>query len=102
MCQQMPNLVELPALNLNGVTSAGSGANMFINCPSLRRIPVSNMRFTFTVANSQLSAVALNEIFDGLPVVATNQIITVTGNYGINQSGYNQSIATAKNWTVTA
>jgi hypothetical protein len=54
------------------------------------------------VANCQLSAVALNEIFAGLPVVATNQIITVTGNYGINQSGYNQSIATAKNWTVTA
>ncbi len=102
ICQVMPNLVELPVFNLSGVTSAGNGANMFSSCPSVRRIPMSGMRFSFTVANCQLSAVALNEIFAGLPVVATNQIITVTGNYGINQSGYNQSIATAKNWTVTA
>jgi hypothetical protein len=62
---------------------------------------ISGMRFSFSVANCQLSAVALNEIFTGLPVV-TGQTITVTGNYGISQGGYNPLIATMKGWTVTA
>jgi hypothetical protein len=62
---------------------------------------MSGMRFSFTVANCQLSAVALNEIFTGLPVV-TGQTITVTGNYGTSQAGYNPSIATSKGWTVTS
>ncbi len=98
----MPNLVDVPAFNLSGVTSAGNASNMFVNCPSLKRIPISGMRFSFTVASGQLSAVALNEIFTGLPIV-TGQTITVTGNYGISQTGvYNAGIATAKGWTVTA
>jgi len=99
ICQVMPNLVELPAFNLNGVTSAGNGANMFINCPSVRRIPISNMRFSFSVANCQLSAAATNEIFEGLPTVATAQTITVSGN---PNAGFTASIATAKNWVVVA
>jgi len=99
ICQIMPNLVELPAFNLSGVTSAGNGANMFINCPSVRRIPISNMRFSFSVANCQLSAAATNEIFEGLPTVATAQTITVSGN---PNAGFTASIATAKNWVVVA
>ena len=84
------------------VTSTSNGSITGGSAPSVKRMPLSGMRFSFTVASGQLSAVAINEIFTGLPVVATGQIITVTGNYGINQSGYNPGIAIAKNWTVTA
>jgi hypothetical protein len=97
ICQQMPNLVDVPAFNLSGVTSAGSASNMFVNCPSLKRIPISGMRFSFTVANCQLSAAATNEIFEGLPTVATPQTITVSGN---PNQGFNASIANVKNWVV--
>jgi hypothetical protein len=74
---------------------------MFNACPFLARAPVTGMRFSFSVASCKLSAAALNEIFAGLPTV-TGQTITVTGNYGINQAGYDPTIATAKGWTVTA
>jgi hypothetical protein len=70
---------------------------MFVNCPSLKRIPISGMRFSFTVANCQLSAAATNEIFEGLPTVATPQTITVSGN---PNQGFNASIANVKNWVV--
>lgn len=99
ICQQMPNLVELPAFNLSGVTTGSSASNMFVNCPSLRRMLISGMRFSFTVANCQLSAAATNEIFEGLPAVATAQTITVSGN---PNAGFTASIATAKNWVVVA
>jgi hypothetical protein len=101
MCGSNANLQELPPINMAAVTNTANGNITGGTTPSLKLMLISNMRFSFSVANCQLSAVALNEIFTGLPVVATTQIITVTGNYGINQSGYNSSIATAKGWTVT-
>jgi hypothetical protein len=95
----MPNLTELPAFNLSGVTTGSNASNMFSNCPSLRRIPLSGMRFSFSLANCQLSAAATNEILAGLPTVATAQTITVSGN---PNQGFNASIATVKNWVVAA
>ena len=86
-------------MDLSGVTSAVGFS--FSALPSLARIQATGMRFTFSVANSKLSAVALNELFTNLPTV-TGQTVTVTGNYGINQTGYNPSIAQNKGWTVTA
>ena len=86
---------------MSGISSAANGATLFVTCSSLARAPVTGMRFSFSVASCKLSATALNEIFTGLPTV-TGQTITVTGNYGISQAGYNPTIATAKGWTVTA
>ena len=101
-CQNMANLQELHAINMSGVSSTGNGNLMAGTSPSIKRAQLTGMRFSFTVANAQLSAVSLNEIFTGLPTV-TGQTITVTGNYGTSQTGvYNPSIATAKGWTVTA
>jgi hypothetical protein len=57
-------------------------------------IPVS-----FSVANNLLNAEALNALFTSLPSV-TGQTVTVSGNYGVNEVGYDPSIATAKGWTV--
>jgi hypothetical protein len=87
--------------SMAGIGSAGNASSFVANCNSLPRIPVTGMRFSFSVANGKLSAAALNEVFTGLPTV-TGQTITVTGNFGINQGGYNAAIATAKGWTVTA
>ena len=83
------------------VTSTANGNITGGSTPSLKRMLISGMRFSFTVANCQLSAAALNEIFTGLPTV-TGQTITVTGNYGVGGAGYNASIAIAKGWTVAA
>ncbi len=94
------SLQAIPAMSMSGVSSSAN-ALAFVSSPQLARIPVTGMRFSFSVASCKLSAAALNEIFTGLPTV-TGQTITVTGNYGVSQSGYNPTIATAKGWTVTA
>jgi hypothetical protein len=101
MFQSCNSLQNIPALNMSGVSSSANVLNFATTCVSLARAQISGMRFSFSVASSKLSAVALNEIFTGLPTV-TGQTITVTGNYGINQAEYNPTIATAKGWTVTA
>jgi hypothetical protein len=95
------SLSAVPAIDLSGVTSVANMATIFGSCPSLARVPITGARFSFSVVSCKLSAAALNEIFTGLPTV-TGQTITVTGNYGINQAGYDPTIATAKGWTVTA
>ena len=100
MFNSCSSLQAIPAMSMSGV-AASANASGFVASPQLARIPVTGMRFSFSVANCKLSAAALNEIFTGLPTV-TGQTITVTGNYGIGQSGYNPTIATAKGWTVTA
>jgi hypothetical protein len=101
MFQNCSSLLAVPAMNLTGMTSASSLTNFINNCPSLARAPVTGARFSFSVTSCRLSAAALNEIFTELPTV-TGQTITVTGNYGISQAGYDPTIATAKGWTVTA
>ena len=55
--------------------------------------------FSFSIAYNQLDANALNEMFTCLPTVVGKQV-TVFGNPGTVQPGYDPSIATAKGWTV--
>jgi hypothetical protein len=95
------SLQTIPVLQMGSITSSPSILNFVLSCNSLARAPVTGARFSFSVASCKLSAAALNEIFTGLPTV-TGQTITVTGNYGISQAGYDPTIATAKGWTVTA
>lgn len=94
------SLQTIPPMDTSGVSSSVNFSSAYI-AGGLTRIQATGQRFTFSVASQRLSAVALNEIFTGLPTV-TGQTITVTGNYGINEAGYNPTIATAKGWTVTA
>jgi len=96
-----PNLQELPPINMAAVTSTANGNLTGGTAQSLKRMPISGMRFSFSVASCQLSAAALNEIFTGLPTVI-GQTITVTGNYGVDGAGYNANIAIEKGWTVAA
>jgi len=95
------SLQTIPPMDCAGVSSSANFNNAFATSASLTRIQATGQRFSFSVASCRLSAVALNELFTGLPTV-TGQTITVTGNYGINEAGYNPAIATAKGWTVTA
>jgi hypothetical protein len=92
--------LQAASLNMSGVNSSGNG-NIAGSSNSIKRLQITGMRFSFSVSDRQLSAVALNEIFTGLPVV-TGQTITVSNNFGIGEAGYNPSIATAKGWTVTS
>ncbi len=99
--RDMPNLQEVPVLNMSGVSTSSNGqitaGGQAVG--SLKRIRISGIRFSISLANSQLSAAATNEIFEGLPTVATAQTITVSSN---PNQGFNASIATAKNWVVVA
>ena len=87
-------------MDASGVSSSSGFGNTYLS-GGLARIQAAGQRFTFTVANQKLSAVALNELFTGLPTV-TGQTITVSGNYGVSEVGYDPTIATAKGWTVTS
>lgn len=92
------NKVLLP--NLSGITVAYSGT-LTTNSGCLKQVAVPGIKDSFSVSNQMLSAAALNAIFNDLATV-TGKTITVTGNYGITEPGYDPTIATAKGWTVTA
>jgi surface protein len=89
-------LKEIPALSVAGTTSSSAYSAAF-NLPTLGRMLMAP-KFTFTVANCQLSGTALNEMYTNLPTV-TGQTVTVTGNFGTATD--NPAIATAKGWAVT-
>jgi hypothetical protein len=91
-----PCLQIIPPLDL---TSATDTSNFVGN--GVTRLRLTNVKRSINMTNQRLSAVALNEVFSGLATV-TGQTITVTGNYGINEVGYNHTIATSKGWTVVS
>lgn len=88
------SLISVPNINLGNPTSTTS---MFSNMFSLKRMQMP-LKYSFTVAQSKMSATALNEMYTMLPTV-TGQTITITGSLGA--SGDNPAIATTKGWTVT-
>ena len=88
------SLISVPNITFgSGVTN---NTNCVTNCYSLKRM-LTSLKFTFSVANSKMSATALNEMYSILPTV-TGQTVTVTGNYGV--SGDDPTIATSRGWTV--
>jgi len=89
------SLSSLPALVTTAVTSSSNFGSMFNACPSLAKIEAKNFRFTFDVLNCKLSRTSLQEIYTNLPTTASAQVITVTGNYGVDT-------ATTKSVTTTA
>lgn len=88
------SLISVPNINLGNPTSITSIlSNMF----SLKRMKMP-LKYSFTVAQSKMSATALNEMYTMLPTV-TGKTVTITGSLGA--SGDDPSIAVAKGWTVT-
>lgn len=91
-------LKEIPALDFSAVSSAANIISAFADLRSLSRFLATGIRFTFSIANTSLSAAALNELYTNLPTI-TGQTVTITGNYGSTTD--DPTIATAKGWTVT-
>jgi len=87
-------------LTLDNASKCSTLTNAFLNCRLLSlRMPLINV--AFSVASNSLDAAALNALFVDLAdrTSLTPLAITITGNPGA--ATCNQTIATAKNWTVT-
>lgn len=99
MCSSCLSLVslELPSIN-----SQSSVSGLVPTSSDLRVVRIPGAKLTINVAHNKLSAAALNQLFTDLASGVSAQTITVTGNMGINEPGYDPTIATAKGWTVTA
>jgi hypothetical protein len=98
MFQNCYSLQSAPLFNAANVIDA---LNMFYNCASLANAALNSCVVDVSINGCRFSAVELNDFFTALGTV-TGQIVTVTGNWGVGQPGYDPSIATAKGWTVTA
>jgi hypothetical protein len=90
-------LTAVPALSMGSATAASGYSSMFLNCFNVGEINATGIKFTFTVANCQLSGGELDNIYANLPTVV-GQSLTVTGNYGTATD--NTGTATAKGWQV--
>lgn len=99
MCSSCPYLasLELPSINSQTTLTA-----VLPTSADLRNVRMPGAKTTFSVASNRLNAAALNQLFTDLASGVSAQTITVTGNLGINEPGYDPTIATAKGWTVTA
>lgn len=95
-----PSLAFVPAYNMTAATSL---SNFFTTCPFIARIEATfPANLNIILSSLSLGPTALNEIFTNLPVASGLRTINVSGNWGTSQGSYNQSIATAKGWTVTS
>jgi len=75
------SLVSVPTISLNAVTEFG---NMFVNTPSLAAMNFTNIRYTVSFADCNLSKEALETIFTNLGTAATGatRTLTLTNNWG--------------------
>ena len=89
-------LVTIPTITIP--STATSYTSTFPTSGNLKKMRMTGLRYTFSLANNKLSAAELDIIFGNL-VATTGQIITITGNPGA--ATCTRSIATAKSWTVT-
>jgi hypothetical protein len=96
---QCESLQEIPLLDFSA-TIVTSAHDAFAECSSLIRSQVMGLSASHSYAYCKLSANALNEIFTNLPTV-TSEDIAVYENPGVNQTGFDPTIATAKGWTVS-
>jgi surface protein len=99
MFQSCASLRYAAASSADFVTDA---SNMFLACASLLRVRFTGVKVSFTVASLKLSAAALNELFTSLGTANSGATVTVTGNPGVGEAGYDATIATAKGWEVIA
>jgi len=98
MFNSCPSLIEVGSIPCS---AAGliTIANTFNSCFSLKRMGITNINASFSVANCALDSNALNEIYTNVSATGAGKTITVTGNWGTAND--NPSIATAKGWAVS-
>jgi hypothetical protein len=97
------NLRSLPAFNMSAVTSTSGMFTQGTPNNFLASAPFSGTNADISFLNCALGPAALNAIFTGLAdrTDLDSRTITVTGNWGVGQAGYDATIATNKNWVVT-
>ena len=83
---------------LNNCGSLTVTTQAFISSRNLGKLILTGIKVGFSIANCQMSATALNELFTSLGTANGTQSIIITGNYGA--ATCNTSIATAKGWTI--
>lgn len=88
-------LEDLEITDCSGVTTT----NLFSNNNALRRLILTGLTRGVNISNQNHDADSLNALFTSLGTASGTQIITITGNPGAGTC--NQSIATAKGYTVT-
>lgn len=90
------SLIEVPPYDF---TKAVTNSTTFAGMASMTSMLAFGMLQAFSVAQSALSASALNVMFSNLGTVSTARVVTITGTPGA--ATCDRSIATAKGWTVT-
>jgi len=91
-CNSLRAIEMLNASHITGTNYAFNG------CYSLRRLLLHGMRESFSSTNSDLSADALNELYESLGSTS-GETVNVSNNVGAPDS--DPSIATNKGWTVS-
>jgi hypothetical protein len=92
-CSSLKN-VEIHDCSLVTTTT-----NAFSNCLSLERVILNGITVGFSIAQGNLTAQALNDLFNSLGTASGSQTIIITGNPGA--ATCDTTIATAKGFTVT-
>lgn len=96
MFQNCYSLTSIPAMDTSKVTSM---LEIFDGCSGLTSIGIYGAKVSFSVANTSLSAAALNSLFSNLGTANAGATLTITGTPGA--ATCNRSLATVKGWTVT-
>ena len=89
---------SLRTVELYGLGNVVSAVGIFGVCNALTRVILEGLRIGFSIANNNLTAQALNDLFDSLGTASGSQTIIVTGNPG--EATCDTTIATAKGFTV--
>lgn len=74
------NIQQIPAFDLSKVAPSGNITSFANSCPSLSKISVSNVYYSWSVASCKLSGARLDEIYTNLPTVyAAGTAVTFQG-----------------------
>ena len=96
------SLQTIPSFETSGVSSVANASNMFTSCRNLSKGRTNGLQYAVNYNGCKLSSSEINEIFTGLGTAAgattADKTITISQNYGF--AGCDQTIATAKGWTV--
>lgn len=90
--------IKLSSVEITDCSGITTTTNCFIGTSNLQSVTLTGITVGFSVANNQMSATAINNMFTALGTASGAQTVTVTGNPGA--STCDTTIATAKGWTV--
>ena len=91
-------LVEIGEIDVSSVSAAYILSTIIFNNMSIASSKIIGAKFGHSYENSNLSANSINAIFENLQTITTEEIITITGNWGADTC--DTTIATTKGWTV--